>query len=131
METAYLAKIDLESTDRICLTIPDLPGFVFEADHDNMVRALSEAEALLTDYLAVMRKNGRDIPESRSISHLQADREIESGSAWYMLRAVLPTGKVTRTMISMDETELEMIDRKAKERGMTRSGFIVSAARAA
>lgn len=58
-------------------------------------------------------------------------KAIEAGAAPILASLVNETGRSVRANLSLDAGLLDAIDDAAKERGMTRSSWLASAARAA
>jgi hypothetical protein len=58
-----------------------------------------------------------------------ASGEIAEGESAVMIPLLVDSGRTVRANISLDAALLEAIDAAAKERGLSRSAFLASAAR--
>ncbi|MBF0108596.1 MAG: type II toxin-antitoxin system HicB family antitoxin [Magnetococcales bacterium] len=104
---------------------PDLPGCV--SGGDSLDEALLNAEKALAMHIGAMVKDGEDIPAPSLLSAIGHDREIDEVLR-ALVRVDVPAKWVT-VNVSMAETLLQRIDVTAREIGMTRSGFLMEAAR--
>jgi predicted RNase H-like HicB family nuclease len=125
---SYIALVHKETGSDYGVSFPDLPGLV------SVASTLDEARALAVEGLALhlrgMAEDGEAIPEPSSLEDIMADRENRDGVA--ILVEVADTApKVMRINITMPEDALNEIDRHAERLGLTRSGFLLSAAREA
>jgi hypothetical protein len=71
------------------------------------------------------------MPASRSLDQIIRDGELDvgAGETAVMVPLLLDSGRSVRANLSLDAALLEAIDEAARTRGLTRSGFIASAAR--
>lgn len=108
------------------ISFPDLPG-CFSAGEDlvELERNAIEAIDLFLD--------GEDIDQYPARDMNQIAREIEAGGATdYMLMSVpflRSGGRNVRVNISVDQSTLAAIDQAAQRRKLSRSAFLISAAR--
>jgi len=103
---------------------PDLPGCVSAGD--TIEEAVRNAEEALSLHLRGIVEDGGDIPAAtvpEKISAAPGSAEI----ARFLVRGEAPS-RAVRLNISLDETLVAKIDRAAKTRAMSRSGFIAKAA---
>ncbi len=112
------------------VSFPDFPGCVSVGDTvDDAVRHGSEALAFHVEGLV---DDGESIPPPRSIDAIKADPEL---TAWrreadvVLIPLLLDRGTSRRVNISLDSGLLEAIDDEARQRRMTRSAFLATAAR--
>jgi predicted RNase H-like HicB family nuclease len=103
---------------------PDLPGCFSAADDLDEVlpNAIEAMELWLED---------RDAPEASGIGAIreQAARDLAEGAFLIAVPRMTVSGKLKRVNLSLDQGTLEAIDAAAVARNMTRSGFLVEAAR--
>lgn len=129
--TIYIAELHMDETG-IGFTIDDLPGFSAHYEGTDLVEAEKVAEAVLRDWIASNVDRGIAIPAPTPA--FEVDRRLRAanpnGFAWMALRARFPAGRTMRINLSIDERTLAEIDHKASVRGLTRSAFMVEAARA-
>ena len=112
------------------VSFPDLPGCVSVGDTvDDAVRQACEALAFHVDGLC---DDGQPIPQPRSIDAIKADPELSDwrrGADIMLLPLLLDRGSSRRVNISLDRGLLQAIDHEARQRRMTRSAFLATAAR--
>jgi HicB_like antitoxin of bacterial toxin-antitoxin system len=74
------------------------------------------------------------LPEPRSVAELRADPEVRAaladGAALAVVPLILEAGRAVKANLSLDAGLLAAIDEAAAARGLTRSTFLASAARA-
>ena len=112
------------------VSFPDFPGCVSVGDTiDDAVRQGSEALAFHVEGLV---DSGEVIPTPRSIDAIKADPELADwrrDADLVLIPLLLDRGSSRRVNISLDRGLLEAIDDEARQRRMTRSAFLATAAR--
>ena len=112
------------------VSFPDFPGCVSVGDSvDDAVRRGCEALAF---HVEGLRDDGEVIPLPRSIDSIKADPELadwREGADLVLIPLLVDRGSSRRVNISLDRGLLEAIDDEAKQRRMTRSAFLATAAR--
>ena len=112
------------------VSFPDFPGCVSVGDSvDDAVRHGSEALAFHVEGLV---DDGKPIPPPSSIDAIKADAEFADwrrGADFVLIPLLLDRGSSRRVNISLDRGLLEVIDDEARQRRMTRSAFLATAAR--
>jgi hypothetical protein len=96
--------------------------------------ALADAANALAFHVEGMRDDKEPIPAPRELDEIVADpalTEDREGAFLTLVPLIEDRGISKRVNISLDPGLLEAIDEAAKERGMTRSNFLASAARQA
>jgi len=122
----FIALIHKDAGSDYGVSFPDLPGCVTAGvDLDDARRMAKEALAL---HLEGMEEDGDAVPEPSSLEGVMADRENRGGVA-VLVEAPRKAARVVRVNITMPEDDVERIDRFAGERGLTRSGFLLRAAK--
>ena len=113
--------------------VPDIPGFTAHAETDDIEKAAAVARGVLANHLALLIDNGAELPKARSLKELQKDaslrEDFEEADAVMLLPALVPAGRTLRVNLTIDENTLDLIDRSAADRKLTRSAFIAEAAR--
>ena len=107
--------------------IPDIPGCV--GGGATPEAAIADAAEALRDVLAHKREGGFPAPPPSTLSEIVASGEIGEGESAVMIPLLLDSGRTVRANVSLDAALLEAIDAAAKERGLSRSAFLASAAR--
>ena len=109
------------------VTVPDLPG-CFSAGR-SLDEALAMAKEAIELHLEGLIHEGQPIPHPGDIERHQQNPEFRGGT--WALVAIDPAGlrvNAKRVNITIPERVLAAIDRFARQRGQTRSGFLVEAA---
>ncbi len=113
------------------VSFPDFPGATSGGATET--EALQRARDGLALHVESMVKDGDPMPALRSLEELRAEPEFSEDfteAAAVALVDVDMPGKSIRLNITLDETLVTRIDRRAKAVGETRSGFLAAAARA-
>jgi predicted RNase H-like HicB family nuclease len=128
--TRYIALVD-GSAGKYGVIVPDLPGCTSggkaldEALHNAVEAVRLWAEDAIAD--------GEALPPPRSLEDIRSDRKVvravAEGAALAVVPLVIDSGRLARANLSIDEWMLTAIDEAARARGLTRSAFLVSAAR--
>ena len=112
------------------VSFPDFPGCLsVGAMIDDAVRLGSEALAFHVEGLV---DSGEVIPPPRSIDAIKAAPELADwrrDADLVLIPLLLDRGSSRRVNISLDRGLLEAIDDEARQRRMTRSAFLATAAR--
>ena len=112
------------------VAVPDLPG-CFSAG-DTLDDAMANARQAIDQHVEIMIEDGAPIPISRSLAVIQADPAY-AGWVWAVVDVPVEKylGPAEKINITVPRMVLTRIDEYAKSHGMSRSGFLVEAARAA
>lgn len=127
----YVALIEHEPGTLYGVRFPDLPGCYSSGDSagDAAENAMEAVRLWAEDAIDA----GETLPEARALDAVLADADtreaIAAGAIPVLVPLYLASGRTTRANISIDTGELAMIDDAAKSYGLTRSGFLVEAAR--
>jgi len=112
------------------VSVPDLPG-CFSAG-GTLDEALENAREAIDQHVEIMIEDGVNIPPARPLSVLQADPEY-TGWVWAVVEVPVEKylGPAEKINITVPRLVLVRIDDYAKAHGLSRSGFLVAAARSA
>ena len=112
------------------VAVPDLPG-CFSAG-DSLDEAMENAREAIDQHVEVLIEDGMGIPPARPLSTLQADPEY-AGWVWAVVDVPVEKylGPAEKINITVPRLMLARIDAYAKSHGLSRSGFLVEAARSA
>lgn len=112
------------------VTVPDLPG-CFSAG-DTLEEAMENAREAIDLHVEVMIEDGAAISVASRLSALQADPAY-AGWVWAVVDVPVEKylGPAEKINITVPRLVLARIDDYAKAHGMSRSGFLVEAARSA
>ena len=120
----YIAYLHKEKKSDYGVSFPDFPGCITAG------RTLEEARRMAAEVLAVhiqgMVEDGMAVPEASKLDDLESDPDLRQGVA-VLVTAESPEKRV-RTNITARESQIAEIDRRAKEAGLTRSGYMVQCA---
>ncbi|BDA85646.1 HicB family protein [Aureimonas sp. SA4125] len=112
------------------ISFPDFPGA--SSLGETMAEVMERGREALASHIEAMVEETRSMPVLRTLDVLQADpafaEDFGDAAAVALVDVDLP-GRSVRLNISMDETLVDRIDRRARALGETRSGFLASAAR--
>ena len=110
--------------------VPDLPGC--HGGGDTAEAAIADAISAAREWGEHRNAKGAAMPASRPFSQIIRDGELDvrAGETAVMIPLLLDSGRPVRANLSLDAALLEAIDEAARARGLTRSAFIASAARA-
>lgn len=128
----YVAMVHKQEDTGYGVSFPDFPGCI--AAGDTLSEALADATNALAFHVEGMRDDKESIPAPRDLDEIIADpalTEDREGAFLTLVPLIEDRGISKRVNISLDPGLLEAIDEAAKERGMTRSNFLASAARQA
>jgi predicted RNase H-like HicB family nuclease len=126
--TDYVGIID-RSGAAWGVRIPDLPGCYGAGDSADA--AIRDAASAAREWIAHGETLGRPRPRPRTMDEVLAAREVDvaAGEAAVLIAVLLDEGRTLRANVTFDAGLLSAIDAAAKERGLTRSAFLASAAR--
>jgi predicted RNase H-like HicB family nuclease len=123
----YIAYLHKEGKSDFGVSFPDFPGCVTAGKSlDEARRRAPEALAL---HITGMLEDGEKIPKPSELDDLVADPARQDAVA-FLVSADFPKSKTVRVNITARESQIELIDRRARQAGMTRSAYIVQSATA-
>lgn len=123
----YVAVVEGDQDRGYSAFFPDLPGCVTAAE--TMVELPSAARDALSLHLQGMAEDGDAFPEPTALEDIKAGAEVKEVGR-ILVDAEVEDAPV-RVNISIGAQFLKRVDIAAEARGMSRSGFLVEAARAA
>ncbi|MFV0382729.1 type II toxin-antitoxin system HicB family antitoxin [Paracoccus sp. (in: a-proteobacteria)] len=127
----YVAFLHTDEADGFGISFPDFPGAI--SDGETVDQAIQRGEEALAFHVQGMHEDGLGIPVPRTVDAILADPELaewRAGAQIAHVALILDRGSPKRVNVSLDPGLLEAIDAEAARRGMTRSAFLSSAARA-
>lgn len=128
--THYIAALEPDRHGGFGVFFPDLPGLASAGDSQE--KAISAAVEALAGHIAALRDDGDKVPAPRTLDALRKDKRVSADLDGCIIAAIplLDSGGAqTRVNISASRREIETIDAAAKRRGLTRSAFLIEAAR--
>ena len=131
MSKTYLALIHKEKNSIYGITVPDCPGCT--AAEETLESVLSSGAEALRLWAETMDNSGQSVPEPRSFDDIMSDPEVNEEIALGAVPVALPLladkGRNKRINLLVDAGLVEAIDNAAAARGLTRTAFLISAAR--
>jgi predicted RNase H-like HicB family nuclease len=128
--TRYIVVVD-GKPGAYGMYVPDMPGCTSMGD--TIAELLVNAQEALQLWGEDVLKSGERLPQPRTIEAIRKDpdvaRDLAEGGVLAVVPLVLETGRPVKANLSLDAGLLAAIDEAAAARGLTRSAFLVSAAR--
>ncbi len=120
----FPAAIFIEQGKAYGLTLPDIPGCNTAGD------TLEQALANVQDAVELTLEGAREKPAPTSLERFR-DSPLYRDAVWAMVNVDLGflDTRTVRVNVTIPAGTLEEIDKAAKGRGLTRSAFLVRAAR--
>ena len=113
------------------IRVPDLVGC--HGGGDTPDAAIADTISAMTEWSATLIRDGVAIPPARTVHQVIRDKASEfdpaAGESIVMLPLLIESGRAVKANVSLDAGMLEVIDAEAALRGITRSAFLISAAR--
>jgi predicted RNase H-like HicB family nuclease len=119
----YIAYLHKDSKSDFGVSFPDFPGCVTAGKTLDEARRMGE-EALAL-HIGGMAEDGEAIPEPSTIDDVAEDPAMKGAVAFLVS---VDIEKTVRVNITAQEGQINAIDRRAGEVGMTRSAYMVQAA---
>lgn len=126
--TNYIALMRKEKGSAYGVDFPDFPGCITAG------RSLEEARRRATEALSFhitgMLEDGDSLPEPSSLDAIMSD-PAHADTVAFLVSVPNRPGKTVRVNITLPQDELGRIDRYAKKVRLTRSAFLLQAAKKA
>jgi len=130
-ETNMVRYVGILDGSDVCwgIRIPDLPGC--HGGGETAEAAIEDATSAVREWAEHRKAKGAALPAPRLLAQIMHAGELDAGAGetGVMMPLLLDSGRPVRANLSLDAALLEAIDGAARSRGLTRSGFIASAAR--
>jgi predicted RNase H-like HicB family nuclease len=120
----YIAYLHKEKKSDYGVSFPDFPGCITAGE--TLDEARRNAVDALTLHIEGMVEDGEEIPNPSSLDDLARDPALKGAIAFLVIINI--SDKVERFNITARKSQMEEIDRLAKQHGMTRSAYIVASA---
>lgn len=124
--TEYIAVIHKEAKSDFGASFPDLPGCISVAKTLEKLRPMIEES--LGFHIEGMIEDGEALPEPSPLDKIVKSKDYADAVAVMVVKAPATNGATVRVNITLPEKSLATIDKKAAEKGMSRSRFLVKAA---
>jgi len=122
----YIGLIHKDADSDYGVSFPDFPGLITAGINLDDARAM--AEEALALHIEGLTEDGEAIPEPSTLEAVMADAENQDGVA-ILVGVKTEAKRAVRVNITLPEDVLKAIDAFAEAHGLTRSGFLVRAAK--
>jgi predicted RNase H-like HicB family nuclease len=122
----YIAVIHKEPKSAFGASFPDLPGCISAAKTLEDLRPMIEESLGL--HIEGMIEDGEAVPEPSLLETIVKSKDYKDAVAMIVVKAPAVAEATVRVNITLPETTLAQIDRKAAAKGMSRSSFLAKAA---
>jgi predicted RNase H-like HicB family nuclease len=123
----YIALIHKEPNSGFGASFPDFPGAITVAATLEELRG--EAEEALAFHIEGMQEDGDEIPSPSPLDVIAMSEDFKDAAAVLVIKAPETTLPAVRINVTIPDHMLKRIDRYAAKQGLTRSGFLVRAAK--
>lgn len=123
---AYIALLRKERDTDFGVDFPDFPGCITVGK--TLEEAHKRASEALRFHIKGMLEDGDPIPEPSSLDDIVAD-PANTGAVPFLV--TVPDTRTKRINVTLPESELEAIDAYARQHSMSRSAFLLEAAKRA
>jgi predicted RNase H-like HicB family nuclease len=123
----YIAVVHTDGASNFGASFPDFPGAITAANSLEELRIM--AEEALSLHIEGMTEDGEDIPAPSSLDEVVQHEDYKDAIAVMVIKASDETVPSVRVNITVPDRMLKRIDSYAAEHGLTRSGFLVQAAK--
>ncbi|HJX94624.1 MAG TPA: type II toxin-antitoxin system HicB family antitoxin [Candidatus Acidoferrum sp.] len=121
----YIAYLHKESKSDFGVSFPDFPGCITAGK--SLDEARRKAPEALAFHIAGMREDGEKIPKPSKLDDLTGDPNRQNAVA-FLVTTDFPKSRTVRVNVTARENQIELIDRLARQAGMTRSAYMVQSA---
>jgi predicted RNase H-like HicB family nuclease len=122
----YIAIIHKDSKSDFGVSFPDFPGCITAGK--SIDEAKDMAQEALRLHIQGMMEDGDKLPAPLKLEEIMTDSDFADAAAFLVVDVPDAKPKTVRVNITVPEMTLKQIDAAAKERGMSRSSFLVHAA---
>jgi predicted RNase H-like HicB family nuclease len=124
--TEYIALIHKDQHSSFGASFPDLPGCISAADSLEDLRPMIEESLSL--HIEGLVEDGEALPEPSTLDAIVKSKDYADAVAVMVVKSPDAPDATVRVNITLPEKTLAQIDRKAAQKGMSRSSFLVKAA---
>jgi predicted RNase H-like HicB family nuclease len=124
--TEYIALIHKDQHSSFGASFPDLPGCISAADSLEELRPMIEESLSL--HIEGLLEDGDALPEPSTLDAIVKSKDYADAVAVMVVKSPEAPDATVRVNITLPEKTLAQIDRKAAQKGMSRSSFLVKAA---
>ena len=125
----YIAVVHKEEKSDFGVSFPDFPGCITAGEDIDEAKDMAQ-EALVFHIQGILEDN-EELPKPSKLEDIMADPGYSNATAYLVVSVPEAKSRTVRVNITLPETTLKQIDAVAKKQGMSRSSFLVHAARKA
>jgi predicted RNase H-like HicB family nuclease len=125
--TSYIAVIHKDKKSDFGVSFPDFSGCITAGT--TVDDAKDMAQEALEGHVALMQDEGMSLPPPSNLEDILKRKAYKDAAAYFIVTIKTTKKESVRFNASIDADLLAMIDKRAQQFGMTRSGFIAEAAR--
>jgi len=122
----YIAIVHKDPESDFGVSFPDFPGCITAGK--NIDEAKDLAQEVLTLHIQGLIEDGEQLPAPAKLEEIMIDRDFSDAAAFLVVDIPDTKARTVRINITVPEMTLKQIDAAAKQRGMSRSSFLVHAA---
>lgn len=123
----YIAIVHKDLESDFGVSFPDFPGCITAGS--NIDEAKDMAQEALALHIQGMLEDGDQLPAPSKLEEIMADPDFTDAAAFLVVGVPDAKPRTVRVNITVPEMTLKQIDTAAKKRGMSRSSFLVHAAK--
>jgi len=123
----YIAIVHKEPKSDFGVSFPDFPGCITAGK--NIDEAKDMAQEALTLHIQGMVEDGEQFPDPFKLEEIMSEPGYSDAAAFLIVSVPDSKPRTVRVNITLPELTLKQIDAAAKKRGMSRSSFLVHAAK--
>ncbi len=121
----YVAIIHKEPDSDYGVSFPDFPGCITAGR--TLVEAIDMAREALSGHIKVMREAGEPVPDPSPLAKVIGTPAFRDSVGNFFVSDKEPD-KTVRVNITLTQSELQQIDRLARQERLSRSAFLVQSA---
>ena len=123
----YIAIVHKDPESDFGVSFPDFPGCITAGS--NIDEAKDMAQDALALHIRGVLEDGERLPAPSKLEEIMADPDFADAAAFLVVGVPDAKPRTIRVNITVPEMTLKQIDLAAKKRGMSRSSFLVQAAK--
>ena len=123
---SFIGVVHKEQDSNYGVSFPDFPGCITVGS--TIDEAKDMAQEALAFHIEGMIEDGQDIPRPSRLEDIMKNPDFSDGVAFLVVSAPDAKPKTLRINISIPENTLRLIDSAARQKGLSRSAFLVRAA---
>ncbi len=124
----YIGLVFKDEPAHFSVTFPDLPGCRTEGRIEDEL--MNQAREALERYAEELWSRGDELPIPTSLSQVQLQPTSKQAEYFVLIEAPQPRAKFVTIQVILPEPDLQLIDEVVERQALSRSEFLLKAARA-